>query len=67
MEKDILENYEILRRMAEVEPISVSGQASAKKKPETEIDDQHCTLQGIAEHARAKDSEEPCDDGRSGS
>jgi len=45
------------------------GEKELEQKGEKEKDDQklpHCTTATTAEHARASDGDEPCNDGRGG-
>ncbi|MFO8032340.1 MAG: pyruvate:ferredoxin (flavodoxin) oxidoreductase [Desulfohalobiaceae bacterium] len=66
MEKEIWERYEILRRMAEAEPIIYEQQGKALDAADPGQEGEYCSTQGVAEQARNQDSGEPCDDGRSG-
>ncbi|MFP4428341.1 MAG: pyruvate:ferredoxin (flavodoxin) oxidoreductase [Desulfovermiculus sp.] len=67
IERDIYERYEILRRMAEEEPILVSTPSTEKKQPAEgqEKETEQCEIKDVPEHARP-DTGNACDDGRSG-
>ncbi len=57
--------YARLKRQAEESPILVEGQTGSDKAGDPAQTDV-CVLSTTAEHGRAADSDEPCDDGRAG-
>ncbi len=64
LEREVWQRYEVLRRMAEEEPLDLEpsvADASGSQEAESE----HCEVKDVAEHARA-DSGDACDDDRSG-
>jgi pyruvate-ferredoxin/flavodoxin oxidoreductase len=69
LEQEVMARYEMLRRMAEEEPITAPGQGEGDESTNAlagqSADDEHCMIQNVAEHARP-DSGEACDDGRDG-
>ncbi|MFW6325314.1 MAG: hypothetical protein ACOC0T_01075, partial [Desulfovermiculus sp.] len=67
IERDIYERYEILRRMAEEEPIRFSTPSSEKIPTGSgqEHETEQCEIKDVPEHARS-DTGNACDDGRSG-
>ena len=63
----MLQRYERLKRMAEAPapaPEAEGGAASAKEEDPAKLE--ACTLSATAEHGRAAEGGEPCDDGRAG-
>jgi len=69
MEREVWTRYEVFRRMAEEEPISFPMETAEEGNDDAQAgqkaDDEHCTIQDVAEHARP-DSGDACDDSRDG-
>jgi pyruvate-ferredoxin/flavodoxin oxidoreductase len=63
LERDVWQRYEILRRLAEEEPILGPGEPSGGTGSESGGETEHCEVKDVAEHARP-DSGEACDDDR---
>ena len=64
LEQEIWQSYEILRRMAEEEPlVGAASEASGEPGSGSGEETEHCEVKDVAEHARA-DSGEACDDDR---
>ncbi|MEF8941896.1 MAG: pyruvate:ferredoxin (flavodoxin) oxidoreductase [Desulfohalobiaceae bacterium] len=64
LERDVWQRYEILRRMAEEEPLlGAASEGSGEAVSGSGEDAEHCEVKDVAEHARG-DSGEPCDDDR---
>jgi pyruvate-ferredoxin/flavodoxin oxidoreductase len=64
---EITHRYEHLKRMADMpapEADSQSGAAAKHEEDPAKLD--ACTLSSTAEHGRADEGDEPCDDGRAG-
>jgi pyruvate-ferredoxin/flavodoxin oxidoreductase len=66
IERDIYERYEILRRMAEEEPIQIATPGSSGQSGTEQGGSEQCEIKDVPEQARLN-SGEACDDGRSGS
>jgi pyruvate-ferredoxin/flavodoxin oxidoreductase len=66
IEVDINERYEILRRMANEEPIQVSSPSPESSGGGEGQDTEHCQIKDVPEQSRP-DSGEACDDGRASS
>ena len=54
------------RALKEVDEMEVSQEKKKGKKKNTDEEIPLCTTAPSAEHARAADDDEPCDDGREG-
>ncbi|MBS3780668.1 MAG: pyruvate:ferredoxin (flavodoxin) oxidoreductase, partial [Desulfovermiculus sp.] len=66
IERDINERYEILRRMAEEEPIQVSVSPSEVQGSSQDQETEQCQVKDVPEQSRPNTGD-ACDDGRSGS
>jgi len=64
MEEEVMIRYEVYRRMAEEEPITVSG-GGKEPQGDGQADSEQCEIKDVPEQSRP-DTGEPCDDGRSG-
>jgi len=69
LEKEYLERYRAMKRMAEMAPEEVAPTGGVLPEGGDNAEAaalDACTLSGTAEHSRADEGGEPCDDGRSG-
>jgi pyruvate-ferredoxin/flavodoxin oxidoreductase len=67
LEKEFSERYLALKKMAEAEVPQLAISPGQVEAPQQDpLKDQACTLSGTAEHSRASEKDEPCDDGRAG-